>query len=275
MIKSYIEFINELKISNRTSGSGRTKEIDNILDEPTTNKSLSAGLMLKNKFRGEESSQFYEFPIENIKKPLLNAYRDNQEALKVLISNLDFLKDELKSKGELRCEYCNKGPLVIYDTFHIKVDQSEFIKQRQFVNGNGATCDHKDPKSKGGHKFDRNNLAVCCYRCNRLKGNKSYEDWMHELKTHTKGNKVEIPEELNKDYKIIFSSIENNKVFVVDSKKENEYISFTSLPEYDYLNIDLIVKLIISKYPVELQKLGNRKYKITFNNNINESRNDN
>lgn len=271
MIKSYIEFINELKITTRTSGSGSTKEIENILDEPTTNKSLSAGLMLRNKLRGEESSQFYNFPIENIKKPILNTYRDKPEALKLLINNLEFLKDELKNKGELRCEYCNKGPLVIYDTFHIKVDQSEYIKQRDFVRGDGATCDHKNPRSKGGDRYDKNNLAVCCFRCNRLKGDKSYEDWMYQIKNHII-KKDDEPSPLNKDYKRILNKIESNKIFLVDTKKENEYISFSSLPGYDYLNIGTIIKLIIRNSPVKLEKMGDRKYIINFNSEINESK---
>jgi 5-methylcytosine-specific restriction endonuclease McrA len=89
-------------------------------------------------------------------------------------------------EGELRCEYCDKGPLTIYDFTKRKGDP-EFIGNKyykfkeEFKKEDGATCDHKNPQGKGGDKFGYDNLAVCCYRCNQNKKSMSYEDWMKRI----------------------------------------------------------------------------------------------
>jgi hypothetical protein len=190
MIKSFYEFINELRIT-KPSKTGYTKEVDNILDDPTTNKSLSAGLMLRNKLSEEEmDSEIQSLNLKElkIKWPILNAFRRKKEELILLMSNFNFLIDELKDNGEILCEYCNKGPLYVYDTFTDKKYDTTYIKKQPFVKSNGATCDHKEPISKGGDKFSKDNLAVCCSQCNGEKGNMSYSDWMKisKYKKYTK-----------------------------------------------------------------------------------------
>ncbi len=43
--------------------------------------------------------------------------------------------------------------------------------------GNTATLDHKTPKSRGGHKASRRNLALCCMDCNHHKGDLTEEEY--------------------------------------------------------------------------------------------------
>ena len=100
----------------------------------------------------------------------------------VLMNNLKFLKDTLQDKGRLQCEYCGKGPLVIYDVvpdkFNILIDNPYYKLNTDFDPVWGATCDHRNPQSLGGDKFDYSNLAVCCNRCNQRKKSIPYNQWM-------------------------------------------------------------------------------------------------
>ena len=61
--------------------------------------------------------------------------------------------------GKLFCEYCGKGPL--------KADANNLFNSLPL-----ATIDHKQPLSKGGARFDFDNMACSCERCNRKKGDK-------------------------------------------------------------------------------------------------------
>ena len=104
------------------------------------------------------------------------------ENIILLLNNLRFLKSELKRKGELSCEYCGKKDLKIYDITSSDIrpeslSDPNIIINMKFNQKDGATCDHKIPKSKGGDKFDFSNLAVSCYSCNRRKGDMSWEKW--------------------------------------------------------------------------------------------------
>jgi 5-methylcytosine-specific restriction endonuclease McrA len=65
----------------------------------------------------------------------------------------DLLTKWEKERGGLFCHYCGKGPLPVEDLSYKKV----------------ATIDHFIPLSKGGEKFDPNNLVVSCYKCNSKK----------------------------------------------------------------------------------------------------------
>lgn len=75
--------------------------------------------------------------------------------------NTHFLKSEKKRVGLLKCAYCGKNQLVIRPL-------NKKIKTR------AATVDHFLPISKGGERFDVNNLVVACESCNQKKANKVY-----------------------------------------------------------------------------------------------------
>lgn len=189
-ILKFSEYIVELyKIKSSSSSTGRTKYIDNILDEPTSTKSLSSSVLLRDKLREEELDSIFKdlggkvpkHAIKDIVNGRKNKYDAINRRVKIALNNLKFLKDKLKEDGVLYCEYCpNKKPLVIYDftTEDQDLKNSKYYRLSRFVKANGATCDHKIPISKGGDKFDYNNLAVCCYYCNQRKSNMNYLDWM-------------------------------------------------------------------------------------------------
>jgi 5-methylcytosine-specific restriction endonuclease McrA len=63
-------------------------------------------------------------------------------------------------QGPLRCAYCGRGPL------HIDPPDDSV-----------ATIDHITPLSRGGAKFDEQNLAVACLLCNGKKADK-IEGWL-------------------------------------------------------------------------------------------------
>src|SRR5574343_2011081 len=165
-ISSFIEYIIEMeKVLSNRSATGKTKEYDVIFDEPESAKSPSSGILLRNILRKSE----FDYKLKsNINfKEISKSTGKEKKLYKLEISknNLKFLLDKEK-EGELRCEYCNAGPLVVYGFY------------RAFNKKNGATADHKEPISKGGPIFDYDNLAVCCYWCNTKKDNMTYSDWM-------------------------------------------------------------------------------------------------
>lgn len=72
--------------------------------------------------------------------------------------NTEFLKKMELEYGELRCEYCGKPNLKVYEWCH-KSDISDM-----------ATADHFYPKSKyDSIKQDGRNIVVSCHDCNNKK----------------------------------------------------------------------------------------------------------
>ena len=193
-LKEHNEFISEelRRVVSDSSSRGRTKSIDWIYDEEPENPKLpSAGILLRQDLRGQEFQDLMnslapgtpQYVIKNILQNSKNPKRVN--SFIVTMNNLQFLKDKQKEIGELYCEYCNKGPLKIYDINSEispeKIDDPNYRINPKFSKLDGATADHKTPMSKGGEKLDYSNLAVCCSDCNTKKGNMSYEDWMRAI----------------------------------------------------------------------------------------------
>lgn len=183
------------KVVSKRSDSGKTKWVDTILDDPTSPKSLSSGILLKRDLGKEEFDDLkritglQDYEVRDIARGKKLSKGDKRlEDLKITLNNLQFLKDKHKELGELYCEYCNKGPLVIYDINPSESDLEKYSKDKsfrfntEFSKSNGATADHKQPKSKGGDKFSYDNLAVCCYNCNRKKGNMDWDSWKKLMK---------------------------------------------------------------------------------------------
>ncbi len=188
MILKFFQFIKEelTNIRYDSSRTGSTKSMHKIYDDEDPDpKSLASSLLLRDKLKSEEIESISDMLGGEIPKHFL----ENPRILKLLVvfNNLKFLKDELIKKDELTCEYCGKGPLVIYDISKNSDNIHKFLKNPwhrmsdKFDPTDGATCDHKNPQSKGGSKFDYDNLAVCCHQCNQKKANKSYEEWLKEL----------------------------------------------------------------------------------------------
>jgi hypothetical protein len=189
-IKSYTQFINELKTVNTyVSNSGKTRIIDSIYDLPKSSKSLSSGILLKDELKKIEFEEFLKKIEAELDKEQIDFIVNNDKTEKVLLllNNLRFLKSELKREGELSCEYCGKEDLKIYDISKGDITPESLSDPNILINTkfnpkDGATCDHKIPKSKGGDKFNFSNLAVSCYSCNRRKGNMSWEKWQNLIK---------------------------------------------------------------------------------------------
>ena len=194
-LQKYIEYITELqKVLSDRSASGKTKYVDTIYDDPTSPKSFSSSVLLKNDLAEQQFQDLLKTLTPQLQNALKNkVYHKDIDGMIVTLNNMQFLKDKLKERGELRCEYCDKGPLVIYD-FKRDLTSDDFlngqVRLSKFSKHNGATCDHKEPQSKGGSKLDYKNLAVCCYQCNSEKGNMTYDEWMMRI-SNKKGKKLQ------------------------------------------------------------------------------------
>jgi hypothetical protein len=162
-------------VSFRTN-SGMLRVIDSIHDDPTNPKSMSSYILLKEKLKNEEHKDIMDKFLSN---------KIDDEKTVITINNMKFLKDRKLELGHLYCEYCGKGPLKIYELNFDKMAKNPNMKLngafKWFNRINGATCDHKVPKSAGGDKFDYSNLAVCCSFCNERKGSMSWQDWKKEI----------------------------------------------------------------------------------------------
>lgn len=164
-LKEYAEYILEFrKIMTKRSASGSTREFDVVIDDPTSALSPSAGVLLRKKLADEEFQGMLD-DKDFLQKTNIDDIDPKRLRFEISKNNAKFLESK-KSLGELRCEYCKKGPLKVYG-FHEK-----------FNKINGATADHRTPMSKGGAIFDFDNLAVCCHKCNQEKRNRDYDDWM-------------------------------------------------------------------------------------------------
>jgi hypothetical protein len=192
-IQKFKGFVNELyAITSSSSSSGRTKFIDKIMDEPSSAKTTAAGILLRKELEDlefEELIKITSLPPWAVKEMMKNPDSEMSQKVnkfRVTMNNLKFLKDKAK-EGDLRCEYCDKGPLVIYDfnpddMTPENISNPKYRFNTKFNPEDGATTDHREPQSRGGEKYDYSNLAVCCYKCNKRKKSLPYLTWLDIIK---------------------------------------------------------------------------------------------
>lgn len=193
-MKNFIDFINELYHAKDNKNSTKTRHFYNtVYDEPSSAKSTGMLAMLNADLAKQEFKELLKkypagTPDWAIRKGEI-AKKTGQMSkgylkLLVTLNNLQFLKD-MEKKGPLYCEYCDEGPLVIYDITNTPsesdLNNPNYRFNQNFNEKDGATCDHRIPQSKGGDKFDYSNLAVCCYKCNQKKKNMDYDAWMNSI----------------------------------------------------------------------------------------------
>ena len=242
-IKSFYEFIFELrKITTSVSGSGKTSEVEWIHDDPESPKSTSAGILLRQQLRDEEYKDLLDrlrddkFDKSSLKKA------SKEEKLAVTLNNLKFLKDMELERGQLKCEYCGKGPLKVYDFDMEGFDPKNIGKQKwrfnnNFSKENGATCDHKQPQSKGGDKYDYSNLAVCCWDCNNDKEDMSWERWKQYKKIK---ESMKYLKRFNESISDFFSEISDNEFFdKTNQSGKNQKLDFNNK------EIDLVISYFL------------------------------
>ena len=88
-------------------------------------------------------------------------------------------KKILKEEHELKCEYCGKEDLIIYEWC------------QKFDFNNVATIDHFYPKSKYENlKRNEDNLVVSCHDCNTKKKDMLWD--LDKLKFPIKENKIDL-----------------------------------------------------------------------------------
>jgi len=90
-----------------------------------------------------------------------------------------------ENRGNLRCDYCGREHLDIGG----KTPEDLKINNK---NPNLATVDHIHPLDKDGEKFNEENMAVSCKKCNRRKANKSLLEYYNSLSDKEKGKVSEL-----------------------------------------------------------------------------------
>ena len=110
--------------------------------------------------------------MENKLRHLSNFYKSLNDAnYKTWLNFRDeYMGIFLEENGMLVCSYCGKENL------------DKGIKGNSLdnnLNTNLATIDHIIPLSKGGPKYEIENLTIACKSCNSRKDNKNLEDFIN------------------------------------------------------------------------------------------------
>jgi 5-methylcytosine-specific restriction endonuclease McrA len=128
------------KILIHKSGANRIKQYHMIYEEEPYQKSLGSLVLLNDFLRGRDVD-----------------YLASDWTIRVKY-NIEFLKLQLKQKGQLNCSYCRKQNLFINEDI-TKRPKYHFL----------ATVDHVIPISKGGSIDDYENMTCACWHCNHSK----------------------------------------------------------------------------------------------------------
>lgn len=76
--------------------------------------------------------------------------------------SIRFLRNQKQTYGNLVCAFCGKS--------NLQIDTPSRPVPKEYM----ATTDHFYPKSKGGDKYNYDNLVVSCHKCNTTKGDTIY-----------------------------------------------------------------------------------------------------
>lgn len=84
------------------------------------------------------------------------------------------IRRQKENNGNLQCDYCGRK--------HLDIGGKEMADlAANNKNPNLATVDHIDPLANEGEKFNENNMAVACKKCNRTKSDKSLLEYYNCL----------------------------------------------------------------------------------------------
>lgn len=152
------------------------------MDEPSSAKTPAAGILLRKELEDlefDELIRITSLPPWAVKEMIKNPDSEMSKKVnkfRVTMNNLKFLKVKAK-EGDLRCEYCDKGPLVIYDFNQDDMTPENLSNPKyrfntKFNPEDGATTDHREPQSRGG----RNTIIPIwlCVVINVTKERKAY-----------------------------------------------------------------------------------------------------
>ena len=207
-----------VKIETDRSMSGNTKFFDVIFNNQNAHiKSKAAYSLLRDKLKVLDES--YVKTQDNLSKWLI--FREEY-----------LLEVQNENSGNLTCSYCGLDHLEIGG-------RSKEDMQKNNKNPKLATVDHITAMSKGGEKFDKENMLVSCKKCNKSKSNKTLENFLLSLPD----NKIEkinakvlalIPENVREElYKRSILSKNNIcRKDVRERKHDYEWLKF----RHNYLN---------------------------------------
>lgn len=96
---------------------------------------------------------------------------------------LSWLKQQVWERDNWTCVYCGLYMKQSYDlwAWQMRYGREKGMPKIKRVNPNMITVDHKQPKSRGGLNTYEN-LLTSCFVCNCLKGSKSYDEFILEIK---------------------------------------------------------------------------------------------
>lgn len=87
-------------------------------------------------------------------------------------------RDEWLLSQELVCLYCGLELQSDAPEEPKKLGHYVFKRKKGIPRKRVATVDHVIPLSKGGDRWDTNNLVVACDECNQMKKDQLFEEWM-------------------------------------------------------------------------------------------------
>lgn len=160
------------QIKKFASSTNRTRFYDTILDDPTSSKSQSSSILLRQQYLEEDPDRFnYNTYLDGGDHDLDHGHGKNHLNHLILRSNEKFVKLKIKELGEdnLHCEYCDKNLI-------------SYRNNKMFKKSDGVTVDHKEPMGREGDPTSLSNKAISCYQCNEDKKNLSWFDWLDFMK---------------------------------------------------------------------------------------------
>lgn len=133
----------------------------------------------KNGFDKKELLKLQQALTKHLEQKRSNAPNPNKKkrTLEDTIAWLKF-RDEFIAgmNGPLTCLYCQRALFSDAPRMPCKPKDHVFRRKKHIPRQDIATIDHVIPLSKGGERFDPNNLVVACHSCNSKKGDTILEN---------------------------------------------------------------------------------------------------
>jgi hypothetical protein len=143
-------------IEEKISNNHKIRHI--IYDDEPNNPKVYSSLLLLNDYYKNHDIDFYE-----------------SDWRYYFITRRTYLRRKRKEHGGYWvCHYCGRK------IYKIQERNKRWQKNRNDL----ITVDHIIPKEDCDDITDSNNFIECCYKCNVKKGNKSYYEFINNLKTN-------------------------------------------------------------------------------------------
>ena len=99
---------------------------------------------------------------------------------------------------DLICGYCGRDDLLNDAPARSKGKMSHLFNRIKGLDPERiATVDHIHPQAKDGPKYDTNNFIVSCQRCNQMKADYLYDEWIEHMEKIVRNSKIHTKKQSN------------------------------------------------------------------------------